>query len=176
MTRPICGAPWGNRVPAMLVVLGACALAIGVLVYLTDRDPTRAALVRTVSELPGSTLFGTVGGWLPSFTHAFAFSLFTAAIGRSGTADPAYGACALWWAIDTTFELAQVPQVSHGIVDAIESALAPSWLTDAMVTYLVHGTFDVADLVAVAGGALAAAVVLRSLQQAGGIRTWLKSR
>ncbi|MDH5246170.1 MAG: hypothetical protein OEW98_06945 [Betaproteobacteria bacterium] len=158
-------SPGAVHVPSTLAGLGALAFAIGVLVYLTDRDPGRAALIPAVGVLSGTALFGAVGAWLPSFTHAFAFSLFTAAVGHPNASVPAYGACAMWWALNSAFELAQLPQISHAIVDALKSAPVPAWLIAPLSNSLMHGTFDVADLVAVAGGALAAAAALHSLQR-----------
>jgi hypothetical protein len=147
--------------PARLVALGCLALGIGVLVYLTDRDPSRAALIPAVAALSQSQLFGVVGLWLPSFVHPFAFSLFTAALQPPGR-PPAYWACALWWGIDVGFELAQAPLLGAPLARGLGHSLWPAWLVDSLSNYAAHGTFDVADLIAATAGALAAAVVLRS--------------
>lgn len=144
---------------------GAFALAIGVLVYLTDRDPAHAAWIPAAWSLSGSALFGAVGGWLPSLTHAFAFSLFTAAVAGSRPTAPAYGACVLWWGIDSAFELAQAPGLSGPITSALAATPAPAWLTDPVSSYLIRGRFDWADLLAIAAGALAAGAVLHRLHQ-----------
>lgn len=147
------------------VGLGALALAIGVLVYLTDRDPAHAAWIPRAWSLSGPALFGAIGGWLPSLTHAFAFSLFTATVTGSRPTAPAYGACVLWWAIDSAFELAQAPGLSRPITSALAASPAPPWLTDPVSSYLIRGRFDWADLLAIAAGAVAAGAVLHRLRR-----------
>jgi hypothetical protein len=146
--------------PARLFALGCLALGVGVLVYLTDRDPSRAALVPAIAALSQSHLFGAVGLSLPSFVHPFAFSLFTAALQPARRA-PAYWACGLWWAINVAFEIGQAPSVSAVVADLLPRALEPTWLAAALSDYLLQGTCTVADLVAVTAGAAAAAAVLR---------------
>lgn len=147
------------------VGLGVLALAIGVLVYLTDRDPAHAAWIPPAWSVSGPALFGAVGSWLPSLTHAFAFSLFTAAVAGSRPTAPAYGACVLWWAVDSAFELAQAPGLSGPITSAMAATPAPAWLTDPVSSYLMRGHFDWADLLAIAAGAVAAGAVLHRLQR-----------
>jgi hypothetical protein len=145
---------------ARLFALGCLALGVGVLVYLTDRDPSRAALIPAVTVLRQSHLFGAVGLWLPSFVHPFAFSLFTAAV-QSPRRSPAYWACAMWWAINVAFEVAQAPNVSANAADVLPHLLGQTWLTDTIANYLLRGTCAVADIVAATAGATAAAAVLR---------------
>jgi hypothetical protein len=151
--------PWAGP-STRLAALGCLALAAGTLVYLTDRDPSRTALLPAIPALAGLGLFGHAGAWLPSFAHPFAFSLFTAAI-QPARRSPAYWACALWWAINVAFEIAQAPIVSAGLADMLAQSFSHSWLADATSSYLRRGTFAVADLVAATAGAAAAAAVLR---------------
>jgi hypothetical protein len=146
--------------PARLFALACLALGVGVLVYLTDRDPSRAALVPAITALSQGHLFGAAGLWLPSFVHPFAFSLFTAAV-RSSRRSPAYWACALWWAINIAFEVAQAPNVSADVADMLPHLIGQTWLTNAISNYLLRGTCAISDLVAATGGAAAAAAVLR---------------
>lgn len=143
-----------------LVVVGSLALAAGVLVYVTDRDPGRATLIPALPELSGAHLFGALGLWMPSFVHPFAFSLFTAAV-HSARRSPAYWACAMWWAINVAFELAQAPGISADIAAALRRTLGDAWLTSTLSNYMLRGTFDVADLIAATAGAVAAGALLR---------------
>ena len=145
-----------------LVALGCLALAAGTLVYLTDRDPSRAVLIPAIPALAGLGLFGGAGAWLPSFVHPFAFSLFTAAL-QPARPSPAYWACAMWWAISVAFEVAQAPNISAEVAEVLPQLFGPTWLTDTISNYLLRGTCDVADLVAATAGAVAAAAVLRSI-------------
>ena len=145
---------------AALVVLGSIVFAIGLLVYLTDRDPSKAALIPTVAWLSGSNVFGLVGGWLPSFAHTFAFSLFTAAA-LPERAAPRYGACIAWFAINLAFEIGQLPVVSARLAEALHGVLSALPFSRLLANYFVQGTFDFGDIVAALLSALAAGVVLR---------------
>jgi hypothetical protein len=143
-----------------LALVGCLALALGMLVYATDRDPAGASLFPAFATLHMGLHFGTLGGWLPSFAHPFAFSLLTAAA-LSRSSRPAYGACAAWWAVNVAFEFAQLAQISGGIADTLHRVFGHGAVTNAFANYGLHGTFDRADLVATTAGALAAAAVLR---------------
>ena len=117
-----------------LAALGCLALAAGTLVYLTDRDPSRAALIPAIPALAGLGLFGGPGAWLPSFVHPFAFSLFTAAI-QPARRSPAYWACALWWAINVAFEIAQAPTSARAWPTCCRMFSArPGWRTRFRIT------------------------------------------
>jgi hypothetical protein len=151
--------PWAGP-PVRLAALGCLALAAGTLVYLTDRDPSRTTWIPAIPALAGLGLFGGVGAWLPSFVHPFAFSLFTAAI-QPARRSPAYWACAMWWAINVAFELAQAPGVSTEVAAVLPQIFGQTWLTNTISNYLLQGTCAIADLVAATAGAAAAAAVLR---------------
>jgi hypothetical protein len=154
-----------RRQAVSLTILGSVALAIGVLVYLADRDPARAMLIPAWPRLTGNALFGAVGHWLPSFVHPFAFSLLTAmALGPA--ARPRYGICAAWCAVNVAFEFGQLPQVSAWLAAALHASFLPEPTTRPLAAYFLHGTFDPADLAAVLLGSLAAAAVLRLLHGA----------
>jgi hypothetical protein len=141
------------------VTVGLLALAIGVLVYLADRDPSRAMAWPAFAVLPTGPLFGAAGGWLPGFVHVFAFSLFSAAAWpRAGR--PAYAACAFWWAVDAVFEAAQQPQWRAALAAAWPSGTGDFAPLGWVARYAQQGRFDPADLLALTAGALAAAGVL----------------
>lgn len=131
------------------------ALGSGVLIYLTDRSATHALLIPAVGQLANVQLVGAAGEWLPSLLHVFAFSLLTASvlpIGGVGTFHP----CLIWWSIDCVFEFAQLPIVAK----EINSALGVNLLSRSLAACFLHGTFDLADLLAATAGALAAAAVI----------------
>ena len=96
--------PESRNRDALLAALACLALAMGVLVYLADREPSHAALIPSVQVLAASHLFGTLGQWLPSFVHPFAFSLLAAAALPPRMARR-YGACAAWCAVNVLFEI-----------------------------------------------------------------------
>jgi hypothetical protein len=144
---------------AVLVATGCCVLAIGLLVYMTDRDPGQAVLFPMLAALSVGPIFGALGPWLPSFVHPFAFSLFTAAA-LPRTPVPAYGVCGAWWAVNMAFEAVQHAQVRAGFAEVLQRVFGDGWLTRALSNYALRGSFDVGDVVAATAGALAAAEVL----------------
>ena len=154
---PSCVNDWDRS--ASLAAVGSVAFAVGLLVYLADRDPSKAALIPTVAALTGSHVFGLLGGWLPSFVHTFAFSLFTAAA-LPEPAAPRYGACVVWFAVSVAFEIGQHPQISVRLAEALHGGLGVLPFSRSLANYFVHGTFDPGDIVAALLGALAAGCVL----------------
>ena len=153
---------WGR--PASLAAIGLVALAVGLLVYLTDRDASKAALIPTIAWLAGSHVFGALGGWLPSFVHTFAFSLFTAAALPERSV-PRYGACLAWFAVNAAFEVGQHPQISVRLAEALQDGLGGSPFSQPLASYFVYGTFDYGDIVAALLGALAAAAALHLMHR-----------
>jgi hypothetical protein len=154
----------GCRPATLLVAVAGCVLALGVLVYMTDRDPARAQWWPRMASLATGPIFGAAGQWLPSFVHPFAFSLFTAAA-LPRAAAPAYAACAAWWAVNVAFEAGQQAQVSAWLADTLPRVLGDNRLAQALSSYFVLGTFDAGDVAAAAAGALAAAGVLHIVHQ-----------
>jgi hypothetical protein len=152
----------GRRV-FTLASIGSLALALGLLVYLTDRDPASAALIPSVAALAGLQLFGAFGPWLPSLVHPFAFSLFTAAALPPGSAWR-YHACVFWGVVNLAFEFGQHPQFSAPLAKALQAHFGASSTARMVSNYLLRGTFDLGDIAAAVLGAVAAAVVLRLLQ------------
>jgi hypothetical protein len=154
LTRRILGCERQWLGGAALIALG-----LGVLIYLTDRSATHALLIPAVGQLASMEFVGAAGQWLPSFLHVFAFSLLTASVMPIGGVG-AFHACLTWWAIDCAFEFAQLPFVAALIAEEIDSALGVSQLSHSLAACLLHGTFDVADLLAATAGALTAAAVI----------------
>ncbi len=140
---------------ATRILVGAGALALGLLLYLIDRPPDQtyflfrlgltSSLYRAVPPV-----FGHFGGNLPAFLHVFAFILITGGIlacGRRGSLVVAI----CWFATDVAFELGQK-------FPAWADCLIPHWfdsilLLDATRSYFRFGTFDSMDVLAVAIGA-----------------------
>ena len=87
------------RRSALLLAVAVTALALGTLVYLTDRAPDHAVLVPHLAGFGATPIFGATGAWLPSFVHPLAFALLTAAV-LPATSPWRYGGCAAWGAIN----------------------------------------------------------------------------
>jgi hypothetical protein len=153
---------WGRS--ASIAAIACAAFAVGLLVYLMDRDASKAPLIPTVASLTGSHVFGALGGWLPSFVHTFAFSLFTAAVLPERPV-PRYGVCFAWFAVNVAFEIGQHPLVSVRLAEALQGDFGGMPLTQPLAGYFVHGTFDLGDIVAALLGAIAAGAVLRLMHR-----------
>ena len=153
----------GWQRPAVLVAAGSLAVALGLLVYAADRPAGHALLIPAFPAFMGGRLFGTLGQWLPSFVHPFAFSLFTAAALPS-RATPRYAACVAWCAVNVAFEVGQHRQISAHLATVVHDFFGQSSPARALANYFVRGTFDIGDIVAAVLGALAAAAVLRLAQ------------
>ncbi len=167
-TTPSTGAAHGTSVvddkswrrAATLALIACLALALGLVVYLADRDASRAMLIPNVAAFGHGNLFGALGQWLPSFVHPFSFSLFTAAV-LAPRPTPRYGACIAWGAINVGFEVGQHPLVSARLAEALLGPLAGFPLMEPLARYFVRGTFDWGDIAAAMLGMFSAAAVLR---------------
>jgi hypothetical protein len=151
-----------DRVPrqVMLWLGGSVALAVGMLIYLCDRPASHVSLLPHIVYLSAQPLFGRAGGWLPSFVHPLAFSLFCAGL-LAPHPRLQYGACAFWFAVNAAFEVGQHPQI-RGLV-AVRLGTDRGPITRSIQHYVERGTFDAADLVAAAVGAALAASILHRL-------------
>jgi hypothetical protein len=158
------GTPRGD---GMLVVSACMALALGLLVYVADRDPSRAWLLPAFASTATPVhepWFGLLGQWLPSAVHPFAFGLLSAALlPVQGAARPA--ACVAWALVNALFELGQHPLVIARVAHALQATEGPPWLIRPLSNYFVRGTFDVGDLAATALGALLALGLLHLAQR-----------
>ena len=154
-----------RKVTHIELVLGVAALALGTLVYVSDRPPGGTALPDSINLygiLPA--LFGAIGHSLPAFAHVFAFSLLTAACLGSGRY-VTVAACATWLLVDTGFELGQHPSLAPYLAAAV-----PGWFQEIPILgraagYFVNGTFDLWDLAAIFAGTLAAYATLTLIAQ-----------
>jgi hypothetical protein len=148
---------------AVLWLVGSGALALGVLVYLTDRSASHAPVLLHIGLQAPHRWFGAVGGWLPSFVHALAFSLFSAAL-LAPLPRWEIGACGFWFAVNAAFEIGQHPRVHGPLADALRHGLGQGPVARAFGNYFLRGTFDVGDLVAAALGAALAASILHCVR------------
>lgn len=151
----------------MLAVLALSLLAAGTLVYLLDRSAGSAWLLPAAWHSGSARAwFGAAGQWLPSFAHAFGFSVLTALCLPPRPLAMA-GACAAWAAIDTLAEFGQRPAWSATLAEGLARATGDHPLAVQIGRYFTHGAFDAADVVAgLAGAALAYAVLRVTLASA----------
>ena len=137
--------------------IGVLALLIGVLLYWLDRPAAQTYFMPETLSLFRQTprLFGSLGNQLPTFLHAFAFCLISAAL-VSRTRSTALGICLLWAGIDSLFEIGQHPAVAARLAAAIPAWFAHVPLLDNTRSYFLHGHFDPLDLASILLGAVAA--------------------
>lgn len=145
-----------------LALLAGLALVLGVLVYLVDRPPGSAWLLPSQWQAApgGRGWFGAAGLWLPSFVHAFAFSVLSAWLLPQRSAFAA-GACLSWALIDTLAECGQHPSLAPLAASAIERAFGHSSAAVQAGRYFTHGSFAVADVAAGLAGSALALLALR---------------
>ncbi len=147
-----------GKQPEILQISAAIgALCIGVLVYVLDRQAEFVYFLSgwpSLDSVPGG-FFGSIGNYLPTFVHVYAFILLTVVV-----AVPAISklvpVCLAWFAIDSLFELAQLNPIAQWI-----GSHTPMWFSgipflDNTADYFLSGTFDMLDLLSIATGALAA--------------------
>jgi hypothetical protein len=144
-----------------LFVLAGCALACGGGVYLFVRGPETLYLLRSFETVPLLLAFRiilpdsltTIASSLPSFTHTFAFSLFTAALMYRGRRRILHG-CLLWACLGSIFEFLQASRSSS------YAPVSDYVLPRIVRAYIENGRFDWLDLAAIWVGAGMAGLVL----------------
>jgi hypothetical protein len=146
------------RINWLQFALGFLFLLAGSLEYLFNRQPGSAYFlnpIRTIVLSVHATInpYGPLGFLAPDFFHPLAFALMSMAL-LPGTLKARTMICLAWLGVDAAMELAQ----NYG---AALAEYLPRWIKKVPVienldNYLVYGTFDVCDLIAIAAGILTA--------------------
>jgi hypothetical protein len=133
--------------------IGITVLIVGIVFYILYRPPAYfITLLHLDTYVMSDRLFigDIVYGSLPSFVHIVAFSMITSSIiGETPISDLIV--CLVWLFIEVLFEFAQGYK-SLVLTCLIYMSKLP--FHDTMTTYIVYGTFDVNDLVALLLGSL----------------------
>ena len=152
-------------------MIGLTILLLGSLVYVADRPPGQTYFVDSspinislYDILPN--LFGLAGNSMPAFIHVFSFILITAGF-LSYQKTGCLLICLSWFFVDCAFEVGQK-------VYACASMRIPDWFAgipflENTENYLLKGTFDILDLVAIASGTAIAYLVLLATNERGEI-------
>ncbi len=134
---------------------------LGALVYLFDRSAADIYFIPEWWQFADGTpsLFGTLGGSLPSFAHTYCFILLFSALLSPWSIAP-WTICIGWCAIEAFCELAQTDVLASRILPAL-----PEWFADWPILanvplYFANGRFDPLDLVAIGLGGVAAWLTL----------------
>jgi hypothetical protein len=135
----------------LLLVLGLAALVLGILVYILDRPSTVVYFVPDSWRVAENTplLFGVLGNFLPAFSHALAFALFSTAI--AGRRYIGY-ICVGWFVAEVFFELAQIDSIAYLIASLLPSWFAGSPLLENVPSHFLMGQFDAIDVLFLAFG------------------------
>lgn len=146
-----------SAVKAIGVTLAFAVLIAGSLVYVLDRPPGSTAFFGNVGQIfPG--IFGSLGQSLPSFAHAFSFSILTVLL-LGGGKRAGLLACLGWFAIECFFEAGQHSAIADGVFGRLPEWTQALPFADRFANYFLMGTFDIGDLIAAASGAAAAFVI-----------------
>lgn len=145
---------------SLMLFAGLCLVA-GAVVYLVGRPAGSAYLlpVGWYRSAGVSWLSGALGQSLPSFLHALAFSLATAAC-LSPWRYAASASCGLWLLVGSVFEIAQANAVATVVTTRLPAFFADWPVLDHVAAYLLNGRMDPMDLVFTAAGCGLAWVVL----------------
>jgi hypothetical protein len=144
----------------VLLMLAFILIAIGVLVYVFDRQPEHVYFLPewlSQKDLYRS-VFGSVGGWFPTFAHVFTFILLTVLF--SPSASKLIPVCLGWFMLETIFEIGQIDAIANWIFSHTSDWYLFVPFLENIVNYFIRGTFDVLDLVAIAAGTIAAYVAV----------------
>jgi hypothetical protein len=130
---------------------------LGALVYLFDRSAGDIYFIPEWWRFADGTpsLFGKLGGSLPSFAHTYCFILMFSALLTPWSIRPRT-VCIGWCSVEALCELAQTDALASRI-----EAILPNWFADWPILanvslYFLNGRFDPADLAAIGLGGAAA--------------------
>jgi hypothetical protein len=148
-----------------LAATAVAALGLGVCVYLLDRAWGSTMFLSAFAGWQPARhgAFGPLGGILPSFLHAYAFTvLLIVALWPWREARPwvALG----WFSVAAALEILQAPTVSLAIFGPPE-AMTGMPLIRSVALYAARGEFDWADLWATALGCTAAWLIVSTLDR-----------
>ena len=141
------------------------ALIMGSLTYLLDRK-VKASFVPDQLFSGGGFIFllGSVGNHLPSFSHTFAFTLFTTAVLWTW---PRYitACCVIWFIIEALLELGQYNIIAAEIGRLVPIVFYETASLEVIPRYFLDGTFDYFDLLSIALGSICAYFVVQTIKK-----------
>jgi len=150
------------------IISAVFALAVGIFIYLIDRQPNSVYFLPDWFSLTGNLkpVFGELGNCLPTFLHTFAFVLLTA-IFVTPTSSKLIFICISWFSIESLFEFGQISSVALWIADHVPNWFANIPILNNTSAYFISGTFDIRDVVSIAAGVVVAYVFVASNQTEG---------
>jgi len=150
-------------------LLGVLFLVAGTLEYLISRPigstyflQSFTSILSYFRDLPN--LYGKFGFFAPDFFHPLAFSLISMAFLSNKRGSRAL-ICFAWVSIDATLELGQ--KYGTQLLDYLPHWLGKASITENLRKYLIYGTFDICDLLAITLGSITAFVIGESISRGG---------
>lgn len=153
-----------NSYKIKIFFFGIASILIGVIYYFVFRDHSSLLMARffPFDRLLLNYSFRYNLPWtngilnsLPTFIHAFSFSLFTALV-TDLTNRSIFYSCITWAAVDICFEIVQIIKIP----DCPENPLS-----SIACNYVANGVFDWNDLYSIILGSLLAWVTLKHVSQ-----------
>ncbi len=140
-----------------LLTISFCALCVGVLVYILDRQPDSIYFLPGWLSLYAQTgsIFGSIGNYLPTFIHVFVFILLTIVVAVPSITK-LIPICAAWFTIDSLFEIAQIESIAQWIANHTPTWFGGVPFLENTANYFLMGSFHAYDLLSIAMGTLAA--------------------
>jgi hypothetical protein len=148
----------------VLALSSLAALALGIAIYVMDRDWATALFLVPLAGWQGGQLglFGKAGDVLPSFLHAYAFATLLVLTMPRRPRSRAW-LCAGWFAVAAALECLQADAVADLVFGQGTTPLGHPLLRPLQL-YALHGTFDIADLWASAMGCATAFLATSTLE------------
>lgn len=145
------------------IFIGLIALIIGVVLYVYDRQMSSVYFVPDIlnQHKSGTSVFGLIGYYLPSFLHVFAFCWISVGI-LGNNPERVMFICLFWLFVDGNFELAQNDAIASVIVPFIPDWFKGIPFLENTAAYLLKGRFDPVDLAAIYIGAITSYLLITS--------------
>ena len=154
-----------SRIEICLITTAFLALLLGSAVYFADRDWSDSLFLSPISGYQWAryAVFGTFGGFMPAFLHAYAVSMLLMIVLRPWPKTRTV-VCILWFGLASFLELLQTESGSAWLAYAqVVMGMGSSKLMESLSSYAIHGQFDVLDLIATGMGCTAALVAISTL-------------
>jgi len=146
-----------------LAMIAICVIAVGVATYAFAR-PHAAMFLPTGWHRPQAhgLPWWLVAG-LPTFVHALAMPLLTAAVMGTRSRPALLGICAAWAVVEIGFEAMQHPALRDALLSTLPSIAATAGWVAPFANYLRTGGFELIDIAAaLLAGAAAYAILICS--------------
>jgi hypothetical protein len=147
-----------------MLAIAIGALCMGGLLYALDRQHGHVYFLYawTPANYPTTRVFGSLGNYLPTFIHVYAFILLTVAVAAPAI-NKIIPICLAWFTLDSLFEIAQIDSSARWIAQHTPGWFSGIPILENTADYFLFGTFDVLDLLSISVGTIAAYITIHIL-------------